>query len=340
MVVVAAAAAVAVDPGSQRVLAHTHSDGPFNMKTRFALSVSAALLIGSAGLCGCSSSKQPDKDAAPVQQLSFATPEDAVTALLYLADTNDKAYAKQLFGPEASELSSDDPDRDAYERRLFAAALEKRHELRTNPDGSRSILIGENNAEFPVPIIQTNGRWMFDTVAGVDKLEDMRIGYNELKTIAALRALPAAQAEYFKSDHDGNGIHEYARRLRSTEGKHDGLYWPATGPEDASPLGPYAADADGYYSADTGYNGYFFTLITGQSASAPGGAKQYESNGLLVNGWGALAYPSHYGVTGIKSFIVNQDGVVYEKDLGAATPDAARTVTVFDPADGWTPVGN
>jgi hypothetical protein len=312
------------------------------MKTRFALTVSAALVIGSAGLCGCSSSKQPEKDAAtaPVQQLSFATPEDAVTALLYLADTNDRAYANQLFGPEAAEFSSDDPDRDAYERRLFAAALTKHSELRSNPDGSRTILIGESNAEFPVPIIETNGRWMFDTVAGVEKLEDMRIGYNELKTIAALRALPAAQAEYFKTDHDGNGIHEYARKLRSTEGKHDGLYWPSTGPEDASPLGPYAADADGYYSADTGYNGYFFAPINSQSASAPGGAKQYESNGRFVNGWAALAYPSRYGVTGIKSFIVNQDGVVYEKDLGEATPDAAKIVKVFDPADGWTPVAN
>lgn len=278
---------------------------------------------------GCSSS---------VKQLSFATPEDAVTALVNQAATGDKEYGRQLFGPELDDLSSGDPAVDAFERKKFVVAIQKRHDLQKNADGTVDILIGDNGVAFPIPLEQFNGRWMFNTPEGVERLADMRVGFYELRTLALLRSIPLAQAMYRSEDRDGDGVLEFAQRIKSTEGTRDGLYWPTRDDEPNSPLGPFAVEAEATMSATRGYQGYFGKLLTSSGSKAPGGARNYfDSAGNLTGGYAALAYPAVYGETGIMSFQMSDDGVVYQKDLGPeGTRTAAQNISVFDPSDGWT----
>lgn len=278
---------------------------------------------------GCSSS---------VKQLSFDTPEDAVAALVNQAATGDKEYGRQLFGPEVSDLSSGDPAVDAFERKRFVLAIEKRHDLRLNNDGTMDILIGDQGVAFPVPLERFNGRWMFNTPEGVERLADLRVGFYELRTLALLRSIPLAQQIYHSTDRDGDGLLEYAARLKSTEGKHDGLYWPTTDSEPNSPLGPFATEAEAPISATRGYQGYFGKLLTKSGAKSPGGVRSYmDSAGNLTGGYAVLAYPAVYGETGIMSFQMADDGVIYQKDLGPeGTRTAAETINEFDPSDGWT----
>jgi len=272
-----------------------------------------------------------------VTQLSFDSPEEAVAALSYLASTRDREYGKAVFGPEVDELSSGDPEVDEYEKGLLAAAVARRHDLRLNPDGSVDIIIGENAVEFPVPLVQNQGRWFFDSPAGVDRMRDIRVGYHELKTLDALRVVPGAQREFRSVDRDGDGVYEYARFFASSKGLRDGLYWE-TGPgEPYSPLGAFFAESEIPRSKELGFNGYFYKMLTAQGPSAPGGARSYlDEKGNMVGGFAVLAYPAVYGETAIMTFVMGPDGVVYEKDLGArATRQAASTITTFDPGQGW-----
>lgn len=268
-------------------------------------------------------------------QLSFATPEEAVAALTYAASTGDRDYARSLFGPETDEFSSGDPDVDAFERAQFSAAILRKHELQRNEDGSIDVLVGEHAAPFPVPLIEHESRWMFDTPAGVERLADVRVGYNELRTLRGLRAVAAAQQEYHSLDRDGDGVLEYAQRIISTPGTHNGLYWPTGPTEPNSPLGEYYTDAEAPRSESLGYHGYFYSLLTHEGG--PGATTPYlDAAGNLTHGFAVLAYPAVYGETAIMTFIMSADGTVYEKDLGPeATPTAVRTITSFNPADGW-----
>jgi len=273
-----------------------------------------------------------------VKQLSFDTPEDAVAALVHQAATGDRAYGKQLFGPEIDELSSGDPAVDAFERQRLVLAVQKRHDLRRNGDGTVDVLMGDNGVAFPVPLEEYDGRWMFNTPEGVERMRDLRIGFYELRTIALLRAIPAAQEQYRSADRDGDGVMEFAQRLRSSDGKRDGLFWPTGANEPNSPLGPFAAAAEAPISSKRGYQGYFFTLLPVRAEKAAGGEKRYlDDSGNLVGGYGVLAYPAVYGETGIMSFQMCEDGVVYEKDLGPElTRAAVHHIRAFDPSDGWT----
>lgn len=292
-----------------------------------AIGASALLALG-----GCASER--------VQQLTFASPEDAVQALVYAASGEEPGYGKKLFGPEVDELSSGDPEVDRFEKQLFAEAVLRKHELAKQPDGSYDILVGAKGNAFPIPLVEVDGRWMFDTLDGIDRLTDIRVGYNELETIQALQAIALAQKEYHSQDRNGDGAKEYAARIRSTAGTHDGLYWP-TGPnEPNSPLGMFYTRGETPDSKSLGYNGYFYKLLDSQGAAAKGGAKSYrDSAGRLVNGYGVLAYPAVYDETGVMTFIMSTDGVIYQKDLGASdTENAVRRITTFDPGAGWTMV--
>ena len=259
-------------------------------------------------------------------------------ALVYAAAGADRSYGRSLFGPEAEELSSGDPDVDAYERRVFAAAIQRRHELRRNSDGTAEILVGEKTVPFPIPLAQCQGRWLFDTPAGLERLKDLRVGYYELRTLEALRAVFAAQREYQGVDRDNDGVKEFAPRFVSTQGTHDGLYWPTAANEPNSPLGAYFTQAQAPASESLGFNGYFFELLTAQGPGAPGGARSYlDSAGNMVGGFAVLAYPAIYDQTAVMTFLMGPDGVVYQRDLGPKdTATAAATIAVFDPADGWT----
>ncbi len=287
---------------------------------------------------GCATNSGSSGSGRRVTQLSFETPEDALAALKYLAQTRDREYGQSLFGPEADELSSGDPDVDEYEKSLLAAAVARRHDLRRNADGSIDIIVGENAVEFPVPLVQHEGRWLFDSPAGVDRMRDIRVGYYELKTLEAMRVVPVAQREFRSVDRDGDGVLEYARFFTSSQGGRDGLYWP-TGPgEPNSPLGSFFADSEIPRSKELGFNGYFYKMLTAQGPSAPGGAKSFmDGSGNLVDGFAVLAYPAVYGETAIMTFQMGPDGIVYEKDLGSrATRNAGKAITAFDPGSGWT----
>lgn len=305
----------------------------------------AGALVASAAalLTGCASDPKATEATVLtsdglVEQLAFATPEDAAVALHNAAATQDAEYLRQIFGPEAEELGSGDPIEDRQELRAFANAMSYRRDIVRHSDGSATIVIGRDGVEFPVPLVPVDGRWLFDTDAGVETMKDLRVGFGELRTIAFLRALPAAQAEYIAVDWDGDGVKTYASRLRSSDGQRDGLWWPPGPGVPSSPLGPFAAQGDVSTQASPtrGYNGYFFRLLTSQGPGAPGGARSYLRDGRLVDGWAVVAFPSTYDETGVMTFMLGPEGTVYQKDLGPDTATLVESITVYDPA-GWTP---
>ncbi len=308
--------------------------------------VAAAAFAGTGGCSTLSTSPSSSSSggakAAPEQvtQLSFSSPKAAMEALTNALVTDDREYLLAIFGPEVEHLSSGDYDRDQVEKARLGAALEKSGSVRKNADGSYTVLTetaAGDDFEFPVPIIPMHGRWMYDTLAGVDEMMNIRIGFNELRTIEFMQALPGAQAEYALFDHDADGMLEYATRLRSTAGLRDGLYWPHDADLPESPLGPIAASGEGYLSEFQGYNGYFFRVLTKQGPGAPGGAKDYMSGGSLVIGFAVHAYPSFQDETGVMWFLVGMDGVVYERRPGATEKGHPEVVQAYDPSAGWTP---
>lgn len=277
--------------------------------------------------------------AEPAAQKSFARARDAVAALVAANRTNDTAALEQILGPEGSSLvSSGDQAQDKRDRAQFVALYEKHHRLtRTAPD-TLTLLIGSNEWALPIPLVKQEGQWRFDTAAGTKELLYRRIGANELAAIQVARALYRAQLEYAASAHDGNEKGLYAQRFRSTPDKHDGLYWPVTGDEAASPAGPLVAEAEAS-GRERGkhqpFHGYYFRILKSQGPHARSGARDYVIDGKMSGGFAILAYPAEYGVSGVMSFLVSRRGTVFESDLGAATSETAQALTAFDPDDSW-----
>jgi hypothetical protein len=215
------------------------------------------------------------------------------------------------------------------------------HRWRKMPDGAQILLVGADNFPFPIPVKKNDhGKWFFDTAAGKVEVLNRRIGRNELAMIDACGAAANAQAEYFSSLHDGEKIRQYAAKFISDPGKQNGLYWKVVDGQPASPLGPLAAAAtsEGYTAnpeGHTAFHGYYFHMLKGQTDKAPGGAKEYLVNGKMTNGFAFVAYPAEYGNSGIMTFIINQDGVLLEKDLGKTTKEIATAMTSFDPDLNW-----
>lgn len=273
-------------------------------------------------------------------QQSFSTPDEAGNALAQALAGQDRAQLKHIFGPEAPRLRSDEPTQDRSDLAYFAQELERGREVRMDSDSNATLLVGQERWPFAVPLVRTErGAWAFDTEAGIEELSNRRIGRNELRTILACRTLIDAQQEYFAIDRDGDGVNEYAAKLLSTEGTRDGLYWPAPGGIDPSPIGPaFAAAATD--TDDKGrrlpFYGYHYKPLLSQGPSAPGGSMDYVTANGQTNGWAAIAVPAIYGQTGIMSFIVSHSGEVYEQDLGDGTQSFFRSVTSFDPSAGWT----
>jgi hypothetical protein len=277
--------------------------------------------------------------AAARAQQHFPSPEAAARALEAAARGDDAERLLAVLGPESDEmLSSGDPVDDAAARRRFAAAAGERTRIERTTDGARAILhVGREDWPFPIPVVREAEGWRFDTAAGKEELVNRRIGRNELIAIAVCRAYVDAQKEFAAR------FHTYARAFRSTPGKHDGLYWEAAG-RDASPLGPLvaAATAEGYRHGEAGtspapYHGYFFRILTGQGAHAPGGVRDYVKDGRMDGGFALVAWPAEHGSSGVMTFLVNQQGVVFQKDLGAGTEQAAKTMTAYDPDGSWEP---
>lgn len=276
---------------------------------------------------------------------SFATPEEAVAALVTAASAKDTGALRVIFGPAAEDLQNADRVQATNDFNEFITAFHKAERITRTSDAKCVLEVGEHFWPFPVPIVKQDGRWYFDTAAGANELINRRIGKNELSTLQSVRAYVEAQREYASRDRDGDEVLEYAQKLSSAAGQKDGLYWPVDLDGETSPLGPLVAEAqmEGYlknpgekHADPKPFHGYFFKLLTSQGKSAPGGKYDYVANRNMVGGFALVAWPAEYGETGIMTFIVNQQGRVYQKDLGAKTGKIAAKIRSYDPDKTWT----
>jgi|SRR5579871_1598683 len=281
--------------------------------------------------------------AADLSQASFTRPDQAVRALIAAAETGSIADLLKILGPEAKPLvSSGDPVADHNALTRFTALYAQSNRISSPSAGRATLLIGNDEWPFPIPLVNVGGAWHFDTAAGKEEILDRRIGYNELSAIEVCRSYVDAQREYASKDRNNNGFLEYAQKFASSPGKHDGLYWPAAANEEQSPLGPLVASAQaaGYgdksaNGARRPYFGYYYRILKAQGDHAPGGAYDYIANGQMIGGFALVAYPAQYDVSGVMTFLVNQEGIVYQKDLGPNTSAIAAKITRFDPDASW-----
>ena len=281
--------------------------------------------------------------AAQPKQKTFETPEAAVEALVKaLRDDNEKELLA-IFGPGSETLiSSGDKVDDREREEEFVRLYGEQNRLETAGDKKLIVHVGKNDWPFPIPIVKVGESWRFDTKQGKEEILNRRIGENELDTIQTCLAIVDAQREYATMDRDGDGLLEYAQKFAEHKGKTDGLYWEVKPGEKPSPLGPLVAKArgEGYAKGEkpAPYNGYFFRILTAQGKSAKGGAYSYLVKGKMVGGFALVAYPATYAASGVKTFIVNHEGVVYEKDLGPKDGKLAKSMKEFNPDKTWEKV--
>ena len=279
--------------------------------------------------------------AAQAGQKTFASPEEAVKALIDAAKAGNKEELSAIFGPAAREiLSSGDAVEDRAVREQFLKAYEAKHALITDGDAKAVLQVGTNEWVFPIPIVKRGQKWSFDTKKGKEEIINRRIGRNELDTIQTCLAYVDAQREYAGKDRDSDGLFEYAQKFVSTPGKKDGLYWEAKPGEEESPFGDLFARAtrEGYKKTSNKpipYHGYFFKVLKAQGKNAPGGAYDYIIKGKMFGGFGMIAYPAQYGVSSVMTFVVNQLGRVYQKNLGKGTSKIALKMTEYNPDKTW-----
>jgi hypothetical protein len=292
---------------------------------------------------GCQKSQQAQAPSGPK---TFASPDDASRSLYEAAKGGDSNALLAIFGADATELIvSGDPVQDKAARDKFAANYDEMHRWGMLTNNRRVLSVGAENYPFPYPLMKNaSGGWYFDSNSAKQEILARRIGGNELATIEALNAMADAQADYFSNTHDGSNVHQYAQRFVSDQGKQNGLYWKAADDQPESPLGPLAANAsaDGYGgSSQQGpqpFHGYFYRILTQQGSHAQGGAKSYIVKGNMTGGFAILAYPAEYRNSGVMTFIIDQAGLVLQKDLGADTANIAKAIDAFDPDDTWNPV--
>ncbi len=282
-------------------------------------------------LAGCFS--LPSRAQQPGQK-TFSSPEDASQALVTAAQSNDEKAMLDILGADGKQIvSSGDDAEDAESRANFVRKYQEMHRLAKEPDGSTVLFIGAENWPTPIPLLNKGKAWYFDTEVGKKEILYRRIGRNEMSTIRVCQELVAAQKEY-SAEHT-----EYARKVFSDEGQHNGLYWKTSG--ELSPIGPLVAAAvresfaKSGDSAPTPYRGYYYRMLTGQGKNAPGGTKSYIVNGKMTGGFAFVAYPAEYRSSGVMTFLVNQDGVVYQKDLGKKTEVLAKAMKGYNPNTSW-----
>jgi len=298
-------------------------------------------LAAAVALSGCSTMNSSNETG----QIKFRTPEEAVAAVADVAGTGNQPRVDQIFGANSADLlQSGDETADRNRAGEIKALIQQKVAFENLDATTKAALFGNDAWPFPIPLVKERGGWRFDTEAGREEIENRRVGLNELETLATLHTIVDAQKEYRAGRHDGRSG-AYARRVISSEGKHDGLYWPAPEGKVQSPLGPRIADAaaEGYAASGepTPYHGYFYRMLTAQGASAPGGAKDYlDAKGGMTKGFAMLAWPAKYGNSGKMTFVVGKQGIVYQKDLGEGTAEAASAIPALDPDESWTPTGD
>ena len=273
-------------------------------------------------------------------QKTFSSSEEASHALFVATQDNDEKAMLEILGPDETQIvSSGDDTEDSNNRAIFVKKYEEMHRLVREPDGTVTLYIGAENWPTPIPLVNKGTVWYFDTGAAKKEILFRRIGRNEMSTIAVCRQLAAAQKEYYASQHN-----EYAQKIFSDEGQHDGLYWKAANGETKSPIGPLVASAvaEGYPKDQNGvptpFRGYFYRILTRQGKAAHGGTKNYIANGEMTEGFAFVAYPAEYRSSGVMTFIVGADGVVYQKDLGKKTEAHAKSWAEYNPDSSWQKV--
>ncbi len=272
-------------------------------------------------------------------QKTFSSAASASSALVAAVKAEDQSALLSILGPDAKDIvSSGDSVEDKNNRDEFVQKYQQMHRLVIEPDGKTTLYIGAENWPTPIPLVHKGGGWYFDTPTGKQEILYRRIGRNELSVIQVCREMVDAQKEYYGQPHDGDSANQYAQKLFSDPGKHNGLYWQASAGEGESPIGPLVASAaaEGYSSDQQQpqpFQGYYFRILTGQKT--PGGARSYIVDGKMTRGFALLAYPAEYRSSGVMTFIVDQDGIVYEKDLGRRTPEIAKSLTRYDRDATW-----
>ncbi len=288
----------------------------------------------------------PKAAQAPAQQ-DFASTDEALAALIKALESGDTKALLGILGPGSEKLVvSGDPVADENGRKRFLDSYAAAHTLTPQADGRATLVIGENAWPWPIPLVQANDRWHFDATTGAQEIINRRIGRNELETIRTLLTAVEAEKDYFDRLKRGAGTGAYAERFLSTADLQDGLYWEVDAGEAPSPLGPLVeqAEDEGYPGADSAsgkqvpYHGYMFRILKAQGPNAPGGAKDYVKGGQMTEGFAIVAWPAQYEGSGVVTFLVDQDGVVFQKDLGPATAKIAASMTRFDPDFTWARV--
>ena len=280
--------------------------------------------------------------AAAILQKSFSSPEEAVNSLVAAVRANDIEEMMEILGPGSREvISSGDDVADRAGRKKFLNAYDQMSTLRQESANKMVLVTGPNKWPLPIPIVKKGAKWVFDIREGRQEILNRRIGRNELHVMDVLHAYVDAQHEYATKDCMGGGKVEFAQRLISTRGKRDGLYWEVREGEEESPLGPLVARAakEGYANADLSpFHGYYFKILKGQGKHANGGAYNYVVKGKMILGFALVAYPAEYGNSGIMTFIVNQEGIIYQKNLGKNTKRIAEAMKIFNPDKTWRKV--
>ncbi len=286
------------------------------------------------------SARAPTADS--VQQRHFGSPEEAATALIQAAEQFDVPALVEILGSEGKSLvSSKDSVMDRKIGVEFAAVARAQHRIELDSSRkSATLVVGPGKWPLPMPIVEDKGTWRFDAEAGADEIRLRRIGQNELDAIQVCRGFVEAQREYARTRHDGASVNQYAQRIISTPRKRDGLAWQAADGSWEGPVGEVIARAiaEGYTKTPSPYHGYNFKVLKGQGPAAPLGEMNFVVKGVMIGGFALVAAPAEYLVTGVKTFIVSHDGIVYEQDLGPQTPERFRAMERYNPDSTWTPV--
>lgn len=315
---------------------HTHRYADVRTRGWVATVVAAAL---AAAAC-------PPLHAAEPAEKHYSSPQEATRALVAAVRSGDTAAMIAVLGPEADDVvDSGDAVADRAARERFVARYDEANEIVNDGDAKAILQVGTDQWPFPIPLVKEEAGWRFDTAAGEDEILDRRIGRNEMSTIQVCRAIVDAQREYWARNPDGASLLHFAKQFQSDEGKRNGLYWKTREDEEPSPLGPLVAEAraEGYAHGDPNgerrpYHGYYYKMLTRQGADAPGGAYDYVAQGEMIGGFAVVARPADYGSSGVMTFLVNQDGIVYQKDLGLETQSVADAMEAFNPDATWTRV--
>ena len=281
-------------------------------------------------------------DARAEARKKFSSPEEAVQALVAAIRVNDVKTMIAILGPGGKELvSSGDDLADKVGREKFLRSYDQKNTLQQGTAGKTILCTGDDNWPMPIPVVKKGSQWVFDSMSGKREILKRRVGRNELRVMDVLHAYLDAQHEYASKNCNGTGLVEFAQRIVSRAGKHDGLYWEAKNGEEQSPLGPLVAQAakEGYANPELNpFHGYYFRVLKGQGKHAKGGTYNYVVKDKMILGFGLVAYPAEYGNSGVMTFIVNQEGVIYQKNLGKDTRRKAEAMKVFDPDKSWTMV--